>query len=316
MWSFRVGFAVILAALWLGLALGIVGLFYRPNIQIPEDLPGKAVDVAGVSLRVWQSGQGRDVLLIHGSPGSIEDWTQLKRVLEGSYRVTAYDRPGHGWSGDTGVYSPTSNADSALALLDTLDLHDVIVVGHSYGGAIALNMALRRPSRVSAYVLLDSAVYTPAREPDPTMHLLSWPYVGVGSASLLGTFVAPLLIRKGLEKAFGPRGHGPDEAFIALRTRIWSTPKVLHAVALESLRAREALAAQSPRYPQIQQPVVILSQTTDPLRRANAERLHAAIPSSTLTLLSDTGHYLQLEKTRECAEAVTMLDESTPLLVP
>jgi pimeloyl-ACP methyl ester carboxylesterase len=308
--ALRAALAAVLAGLWLVLALAIVGLFYAPNTQLPDDLPGTHVVAAGMPLRVLQNGQGRDVLLIHGSPGSIEDWTPLMRALSSSFRVTAYDRPGHGWSGDRGAYSPTDNAQVALALMERLNLRDVIVVGHSYGGAIALALALYAPPRVSAYVILDSSAYGPSREADPLYHVLSWPVLGVGAASVIGTFVAPIVIRKGLERAFGRRA--PSEDFVALRTRVWSAPKVLHAAALETLGAQTTLASQSRRYNEIRQPVTIVGQADDAPRSATAQRLHADIVGSTLVLLSGTGHYVQFEKTREVADAIHRIDSISP----
>jgi pimeloyl-ACP methyl ester carboxylesterase len=305
--ALRAALAVILACLWLVLALAIVGFFYTPNTQLPDDLPGTHVVAAGIPLRVLQNGQGRDVLLIHGSPGSIEDWTPLMRALSRSFRVTAYDRPGHGWSGDNGAYSPGDNAQVALALMERLNLRDVIVVGHSYGGAIALALALYAPPRASAYVILDTAAYAPLRKVGALQHVLGWPVLGVGTASVIGTFVAPIVIRKALEDAFGRRA--PSEDFVALRTRIWSTPKVLHATALETLSAQTALPAQSRRYAEIRQPVAIVGQADDAQRRATAQRLHANIAGSTLMLLSGTGHYVQFEKTRDVADAIRQIAE-------
>jgi pimeloyl-ACP methyl ester carboxylesterase len=98
----------------------------------------------------------------------------------------------------------------------------------------------------------------------------------------------------------------PDE-FIALRTRIWSTPKVSHALARESLDSAATLAAQSPRYPEIEQPVVIVAQADDPQRKSTAQRLHHDIRNSTLELLPGTGHYLQFEKTADVVQAIESL---------
>ena len=305
--ALRAALAVLLACLWLVLALAIVGLFYAPNTQLPDDLPGTHVVVEGTPLRVLQNGQGRDVLLIHGSPGSIEDWTPLMNTLSRSFRVTAYDRPGHGWSGDRGVYSPSANAQVALALMERLNLRDVIVVGHSYGGAIALALALYAPPRIGAYVILDSSAYGSSREADPLYQVLSWPVLGVGTASVIGTFLAPSIIRKGLARSFGKRA--PSEDFVALRTRIWSAPKALHAAALETLDAQTALPSQSRRYNELRQPVTIVGQADDAVRSTTAQRLHADIVGSTLVLLPDTGHYVQFEKTREVADAIQRIAE-------
>jgi pimeloyl-ACP methyl ester carboxylesterase len=258
------------------------------------------VSVNGLPIRVYQRGSGPDVLLIHGSPGSLEDFAPIFSTLGTRFRLTAYDRPGHGYSGDSGKYSPAHNAEVAEALLKQLDLRDAIVVGHSYGGSTALALALRKPARARAYIVLDSATYTPLRSLPPLYQVLGVPYLGIGVASVLGAFIAPPRIRSQL----GQIWHGAPEEFITLRTRIWSTPKVSHALARETLDAKAALGAQSPRYPEIAQHVSILAQADDPERKSTAQRLHRDITSSSLELLSNTGHYLQFEKTAEVVSAI------------
>jgi pimeloyl-ACP methyl ester carboxylesterase len=275
-------------------ASAILGLAYDPNTEIPKDLLGRQVSVAGVPLRVLQAGSGRDLLLIHGSPGSLEDWAPIFERLAGSMRVTAFDRPGHGYSGDPGVYSPDANARFAEGLIGRLGLKHTIVVGHSYGGAIALALALRAPSSVAAYVTIDSSVYAGPRRSDPFYPLLALPVVGMGLGTLFGGALAPSKIRKGLTAQF--RGAAPSPDFIAMRTRIWSAPKVTHAIARETLGANEALTAQSAQYGRIDQPLYIMGQADDPVRRATAERLHADIPHSSLVLVPDSGHYIQFQK--------------------
>lgn len=299
----RVLVALVLAVLLLALVLTTIGAFYRPNTQIPVGLLGQHVTVNGLPLRVYQRGTGPDVLLIHGSPGSVEDFAPIFGALGTRFRLTAFDRPGHGFSGDSGKYSPADNAEVADALLTQLELHEAIVVGHSYGGATALALALRKPARASAFVVLDSATYAPLRTLPPLYQAVGVPYFGLGVASVLGAFIAPARIRDELQKIWP---SAPEE-FLTLRTRIWSNPKVSHAFARESLDARAALSAQSPHYPEITQRVSILAQADDPERKRTAERLHNEIAGSTLELLPDTGHYLQFEKTSEVVRAIEAL---------
>ena len=293
-------FAVVLTLLVVG--AGVAGIAYRPNTDIPEGARGRHVRVNGVPVRVVQQGSGRDVLLIHGSPGSLEDWQPVMDAIGGSMRVTAYDRPGHGYSGDTGKYSYEDNADVALALVEALQLEHVVAVGHSYGGTTALAMAARSPAAVDAVVVLDSAIYTPSREPDVALRLLTVPVVGMGFGALTGPFIAPARIRKGLVEQFV--GRTPPEDFVALRTRMWSTPKVTHAIAVETLDAAENLRRLSPKYPGIQRPVFILAEADSVFRRTAAERLHADVPGSTLELLPGTGHFVQFEKTDDVVRAI------------
>lgn len=200
--------AILLALLVV--AVTAIGLAHRPNTDIPADRVGEHVLVNGVPIRVFQQGSGRNVLLIHGSPGSIEDWTPVTDALSGSFRVTAFDRPGHGYSGDTGRYSHEDNAGVALALIDALALDHVVVVGHSYGGTTGLAMATRSPVTVDAVVVLDSAAYTPSREVDITLRLVGIPILGMGVATVMGPFVAPERIRAGL---LGEFKGGPPPGF-------------------------------------------------------------------------------------------------------
>src|SRR4029077_10988355 len=125
-------------------------------------------------------------------------------------------------------------------------LAHVVVVGHSYGGTTALAMAARSPAAVDAVGGLDASISTPPREPDAALRLLTVPVVGMGFATLTGPFIAPGRIRKGLIEQFG--GRTPPEDFIALRTRMWSTPKVTHAIAVETVDAAENLRRLSPKY--------------------------------------------------------------------
>jgi pimeloyl-ACP methyl ester carboxylesterase len=293
--------ALLLCSLLLLASVAVVGALQKPNTKIPADLAGTHVDVRGLPLRVLQRGTGRDVLFIHGSPGSLEDWSPLFESLAGAFRLTAYDRPGHGYSGDAGRYSYQFNADTALALIDALKLQHVIVVGHSYGGPIALAMALRAPAAVDAYVTLDSSYFRP-RAPQPSYRLIAIPWLGMGVAALASASIAPSKIRAGLQRVFGARN--PPESFVAERTRIWSCAKVTHALALESLHAADELAALSPRYPSIHAPLYIVAEADDPRRVAGAKHLQRDVIGAQLRLLPDTGHYLQIEKPVEVAEVI------------
>lgn len=299
---------VVLILLVAGIAL--VGALYQPNTEIPAGTAGVHVQVHGLPIRVLQHGSGRDIVLVHGSPGSIEDWAPITEALASRFHVTVFDRPGHGYSGDGGQYSFAYNADITLGLIKALGLTRVILVGHSYGGATALNVALRAPAEVDRYVIVDSAAYRPLRPIDPIYALLAVPKLGLGVASTLGALVAPKKIRKGLEDIFV--SEPPSEEFLALRSQLWSEPKVSHALAIESLGATAGLAAQSARYSSIKKPVHILAQADDPGRRESAERLRRAIAGSTLTLLPHAGHYLQLEKPAEVAEVISSAAEATP----
>jgi pimeloyl-ACP methyl ester carboxylesterase len=93
------------------------------------------------------------LLLIHGAAGSHLDWPPQLRRIEGM-GCCAVDLPGHGRSAGPGRTSASHYANDVLALVEELGLTDVILVGHSMGGAIALEIALRKPDTVSGLILV------------------------------------------------------------------------------------------------------------------------------------------------------------------
>lgn len=284
-------------------AVVLLGVFYRPDLEIPPGRRGEHVDVDGCLLRVYQTGAGPDLLLIHGCPGSIEDWDAVVDALARDFRVTMYDRPGHGYSGWEGdQYSYEYHAGVALRLIERLQLKDVVVVGHSYGGTTALAVALRKPATVKGVVVLDSAAYELMEKPSALYHVLAVPVLGTGIVRLSGPLFVPDKIRQGLLAQFP--GTSPPAGFVELRAEIWNQPKVSTSIARESVNANAESAALSPRYARIALPVHIAAQADHAGRRATAERLAREIPGAQLTLLGDTGHYLQFQKAPEVIELI------------
>jgi pimeloyl-ACP methyl ester carboxylesterase len=277
--------------------LVVAGATYVPNTDIPSGYGGSHVLIDGIPIRVLQEGSGPDVFLVHGSPGSLEDWAPIHRALRKQARVTLFDRPNNGFSGATGEYSLEHNSDIALKLIEAMKLDDVTVVGHSYGGSTALAMAVQASERVKSYVILDSATYTPSREVTPLLRVLSIPVIGTGFARVLGGPMAGPRIEQGIRDTFRVRVPSPE--FIERRVAIWSTAKMTVSIAGETAGSAGFLAAQSPRYAEIRRPVRIVAQSEDAFRRGAAERLHRDIAGSTLRLLPRTGHFVQLERPRK-----------------
>ena len=120
-----------------------------------------AVQVAGgVRLAYETHGSGATILCIHGTGSSAVVWGSAIERLARAGRVTAYDRRGCTRSDRPEPYERTSvaeHADDAAALLHQLDAEPAVVVGRSYGGEVAIDLALRHPGRVRALVLLEGA---------------------------------------------------------------------------------------------------------------------------------------------------------------
>lgn len=134
-----------------------------PAAVFPAGTPFQARDlvVDGTRLRIIDTGRGPAVVFIHGFAASLYSWRhQLAPVLEAGYRIVAFDNRGFGFAERPA--SGYTNADYArlvLALLDSLRIGDVVLVGHSMGGAIAVEVALTAPARVRGLALIDPAGY-------------------------------------------------------------------------------------------------------------------------------------------------------------
>jgi pimeloyl-ACP methyl ester carboxylesterase len=240
--------------------------------------------------------------MLHGSPGSLEDFAPQARELAKSFRVTRYDRPGHGFSSMGESTSLAYNAKVAAALLDQLKLERTIVVGHSYGGSSALALALLRSARVSAYVVIDSAVYQHVRPVPPVYRLTSLPLLGLGFLRMIPRERVQANIASKLPAEFlaGP----PPAGFVALRAKLWSEPKIAHALAIENVQSGAELITQSERYPQIEAPVYFLSQKDSAPRRENALRFQRAVKQTVLELVPHSGHYIQFERPELVTEII------------
>jgi pimeloyl-ACP methyl ester carboxylesterase len=99
--------------------------------------------------------RSHDVVLLHGQPGLGAEWQQVQARLPAKIRATAPDRPGHGSSRVAGGGMDV-NVSAVLEDLDARGIERAVLVGHSYGGGVALNVAARAPGRVEALILLAS----------------------------------------------------------------------------------------------------------------------------------------------------------------
>ncbi|MEX0730751.1 MAG: alpha/beta fold hydrolase [Aquisalimonadaceae bacterium] len=122
---------------------------------------GSTLSVNGRSVNCHDLGQGRPVVLIHGSGPGVSAWANWRLtipVLAEHFRVLAPDMVGFGFSErPAGVnYSLDTWVDQLIGLLDALELDSADIVGNSFGGALALATAIRHPRRVDRLVLMGS----------------------------------------------------------------------------------------------------------------------------------------------------------------
>jgi pimeloyl-ACP methyl ester carboxylesterase len=282
--------------------LTLFGVFPFSGDRMTNQTKGRLVTVGGEVLRVYNGDDnGPDVLLIHGCPGMIEDWDWLIGKLFWGFHVVAYDRPGYGASKGVNIpYNMKHNADVALALMDQMGMKDAVVVGHSYGAEIALNMALREPERVKSFVLAGSSAYDVDGIPSEC-EKIGWPVIGNVVAVYYWLNGGKEFIKKTLTGLFSPEKD--TIGFINKRAKLWSKPRILISSSRELLQFNEGLEPMISEYKNIKKSVYIVSGEFDPWIK-QARKLHANMPGSKFTEIPNAGHYITVTQREAIADII------------
>ncbi|MGX6603442.1 alpha/beta fold hydrolase [Micromonosporaceae bacterium Da 78-11] len=270
------------------------------------------VQVRGSRIRYQESGPATapPVLLLHGIGRSLEDWVAQHDRLADGYRVISLDLPGFGRS--RRMPEPTSLgvlADAVWATLDALgETRPVHLMGNSLGGAVAMQMLVDDPTRVSTLTLVNSAGF--GREVTFALRMLAVPGLGRPLLARLD----PRAARRIERSLFADRALVTPER-VALAVEFARQPDFA-AVYLETARAlgglrgiaarwRTELLSRVARHPV---PTMILWGERDlilPAAHLAAARL--ALPHARSHLFPDTGHMPQLERPDEFADLVRPL---------
>jgi len=206
-------------------------------------------DAGAIDLHVLEAGDpaAPPVLLLHGWPQHAWCWRHVIPLLADGHRLIAPDLRGFGWSDcPAGGYDPLTFARDAVALLDALELEQVDVIGHDWGGAAAFVMALETPARVRRMVILNTV--SPWVEYSPQLLAGSWrSWYGVVMA-IAGDRVVrkrPDLLARGMRRdAVHPEGISEQDAMVYARRL--GEPARAHATKLLYRTYLKAMAGRSP----------------------------------------------------------------------
>ena len=253
-------------------------------------------------------GSGSPVLLIHGLPGTAEDFNAVTPLLSG-HRTIAIDRPGFGYS--SGGYVPFDRQLSTIVeLMRRLHLVRPILVGHSYGGTIALGFAERHPSEVRGLVLVDAAAggtklggFDLAQA--HLVRFLQLPVIRQIANATFGQLLDTISVKQGDAKAFHPLPV--VEAHRHRLLAINMTHGNLEAFAGEQLAANGVIDTIDRRLGSITTPSVVIEGSGDQLVKPQyARRIAGELPDATLEMLSG-GHMQPYAHPAAIAAAVESL---------
>jgi 3-oxoadipate enol-lactonase len=260
------------------------------------------IDLDGVSLQYTDEGSGEPVVLIHGFPLSLELWKPQRAALSAGYRVIAPDLRGHGQSdpppGDT---SMGQYADDVVALMDSLGIGAATVGGLSMGGYIVMAMLRRHPNRLRGIMLMATKATADTEAGKQGRNEM---------IALAQSEGAAAVAEKMLPRMLTARTRAEDPELVEFVRSMMASTSVAGIVgALHALRDRPDSTATLQG---LQLPALIVGGAEDELAtRADLEAMHHAIPGSSLTILPDAAHLVNLEQPEAVNRAILGFLEQT-----
>ena len=254
------------------------------------------IDVAGRRVAYEQTGDGPNVVLLHGAVTDLRSWGDVVDMLSTAFHVTAFDAPGCGGSDDPeDTWRMDDYADSVAGLLGALQLGRAHLVGHSWGSSLALATYLRHPGAARSLVLAGAyAGWSGSLTPDAVAQRLAFAH-DVADRLEAGA---------GWDPTSMP-GLFSDRISAAWRARLLETMHAIRASGTRTMATALAACDLRPALGEVTVPTLLLAGDRDERSSlAVAEALQAAIPRSTLTVLPGLGHEMFAEDPTAFCDAV------------
>lgn len=280
----------------LGLGACVTSVAYTSKVEAAYPAEGQHIEVDGRDVHVLTRGPETApvVLMIHGASANAREFTTtLAPRLEADTRILMADRPGHGYSERfDGADTLAAQARQMAGVLEQLAPgQKAVVVGHSFGGAVALRVALDRPDLVSGLVLL-----APVTHDWGDGSGTAW-YNAVAANPVLGPvfsqlvpIIGPSQVKNGISSVFAP-APTPEDYYRNSGLGLLLRPPNFRANAQDMTRLKTELAEQSARYDTLSVPITVFSGSQDTVLspKLHAVRLKNQVPVE-MVILPDEGH--------------------------
>lgn len=287
-----IGFGIVAL---LGLALWVNSALYASRITQQQPASGDLIEVNGADVHVLKQGEaGPVVLMIHGASANAREfsWSLAPRLSE-SHRVLMMDRPGHGHSERlSGAEKLEVQAAQAAGVLRSLAPNEkAVIVGHSFGGAVSLRLALDHPDVVDSLVLLAPVSHDWGGGGEAWYNkYASHPLIGPAFTQLV-PIVGPGQVRSGITNVFSPK-PAPEGYFENSGIGLLFRPSNFSSNAKDVNALRGQLAGQQDRYDEISVPTVVFSGALDTVisPQLHVGKLKHQVDGLELVKLADGGH--------------------------
>lgn len=192
-------------------------------------------DGTPISFTEWGSG-APEIVFVPGLTGDRSDFAAQIAHFQQSNRVVALDLPGHGASGsDRAEWSMEAFGEDVATLVEDLELNDVVLVGHSFGGDVVVEAALLLEGRIKALVMVSS--YRSLASPPNSKKIAEWlaPFEDDFRAAMndltrrnFGTEASPKMVSDTAERMMSSR---PDVVLPILAAKFDHEPALIEALA-------------------------------------------------------------------------------------
>ncbi|MGR3495249.1 alpha/beta fold hydrolase [Citreimonas sp.] len=285
---------------------------------------GQFTEVDGARVHYVQQGQGPDVVLIHGAGGNLRDMTfsLLPRLVERGFRVTAFDRPGLGYTDridesyagpfNTRAESPQQQAALLARAAQQIGIENPVVVGHSFGGSVAMAWALDHEAE--ALVSLAGAIMPWPGDVATSYKLLGSRLGGATLAPLAAALIDPMETVGRVEPIFAPNPM-PEGYLAHIGPGLSLRPGQLRANAQQVQALKGHLRTMVPRYDTLSIPVELVHGTADDTVGLEIHSVAAAdiLPNANLTVLEGVGHMPHHAREGAVVEAILRAAERAGL---
>src|ERR1051326_6758050 len=309
-WFFRTLVAVIGLIVLVSIVFRFV-TFLRENKTPQQGAPagGEFVSAGDIKMYVQEKGPqtGQPVVFIHGFGAWSETWRKtLDALAEQGFHVYALDVPPFGFSEKvtTGKFSRQDQAQRIIAVLDSLHLSQVILVGHSVGGRPTVEAALIQPQRIKALVLVDPAmgfgVDGQFEQNHPSfLTKVFFAIKPLRNSALALTVTNPLLTKK-LLSTFVADPNVLTPSLLAIYQKPFvvkdSTNRLGDWLKVLSQDQDNSQSANFANFSKLTMPTMLIWGNKDAITPlGQGQKLNQLIPKSSLVVLDGLGHIPQIE---------------------
>lgn len=271
---------------------------------------GQFVEVEGLNIHYIDEGAGPTVILLHGAHSNIRDWTfSLVDKLTPKHRVIAFDRPGLGYSerAATGGDVPAEQARILKAAADKLGAGKAVIVGHSFGGAVAAAWTVNYQEDVLGLISLAGATYDWGGS-GGALYSIGASGAGPVLGSAARVYITGDRALALVDDAFAPNEPIPGYAE-HLGLELALRPETFRNNSTDINRLSGHLATQSQRYPEIEVPVVLIHGDEDKTvgLEAHSLRFYDDVPNGRLVVVPGVGHMIHQVSQPRIVQAIERL---------